>query len=33
LAAGTHAELMQISPEYVQIFESQRSTSNYELQS
>ena len=33
LAAGTHAELMQTSPEYVQIFESQRSTSNYELQS
>jgi ABC-type multidrug transport system fused ATPase/permease subunit len=32
VAAGTHDELMQTCPEYVQIFNSQRSTSNYELQ-
>jgi ATP-binding cassette subfamily B protein len=32
LASGTHAELMETSPEYVQIYESQRSTSHYELQ-
>lgn len=31
LAAGTHHELMESSPEYVQIFNSQQSTSNYEL--
>jgi len=31
LAAGTHQELMENSPEYVQIFNSQQSTSNYEL--
>ncbi len=31
LASGTHESLMSISPEYVQIFNSQRSTSNYEL--
>ena len=31
LASGTHAELMGTSPEYVQIYESQRSTSQYEL--
>ena len=31
LAKGTHEELMQSSPEYVQIFQSQRSTSQYEL--
>lgn len=31
LARGTHAELMASCPEYVQIFESQRSTSAYEL--
>jgi ATP-binding cassette subfamily B protein len=31
LARGTHAELMRTSPEYVQIYESQRSTSTYEL--
>ncbi|MDR3652734.1 MAG: ABC transporter ATP-binding protein [Paludibacter sp.] len=31
LASGTHEELMESSPEYVQIFNSQRSTSNYEL--
>jgi ATP-binding cassette subfamily B protein len=30
LASGTHAELMQTSPEYVQIYQSQRSTSHYE---
>lgn len=28
---GTHKELMKTSPEYVQIFNSQKSTSNYEL--
>ena len=31
LAIGTHRELMQQSPEYVQIFGSQQSTENYEL--
>jgi ATP-binding cassette subfamily B protein len=31
LAAGTHQELMNKCPEYVQIFNSQQSTSNYEL--
>ncbi len=31
LATGTHAELMQQSPEYVQMYNSQRSTSTYEL--
>ncbi|WP_246254547.1 ABC transporter ATP-binding protein [Pedobacter foliorum] len=31
LAAGTHKELMNTSPEYVQIFNSQKSTSTYEL--
>ncbi len=31
LASGTHAQLMGTSPEYVQIYESQRSTSQYEL--
>ncbi len=30
LARGTHTELMATSPEYVQIFDSQRSTENYE---
>lgn len=30
LASGTHQELMGSSPEYVQIFNSQQSTSNYE---
>jgi ATP-binding cassette subfamily B protein len=30
LARGTHAELVESSPEYVQIFNSQKSTSNYE---
>jgi ATP-binding cassette subfamily B protein len=31
LAAGTHQQLLQSSPEYAQIYESQRSTSHYEL--
>ncbi|MDB4940432.1 MAG: transporter ATP-binding protein [Candidatus Doudnabacteria bacterium] len=30
LAAGTHQQLMQTSPEYVQIYNSQRSTNHYE---
>lgn len=33
IAAGGHEELLHTSPEYVQIFNSQQSTSNYELQS
>ena len=33
IATGTHEELMHTSPEYVQLFNSQKSTSNYELQS
>ena len=33
VAQGTHPELMAISPEYVQIYQSQRSTSQYELRS
>lgn len=33
IASGTHQELLHASPEYVQIFNSQQSTSNYELQS
>ncbi len=32
LAIGTHAELMATSPEYVQIYDSQRSTNLYEVQ-
>ena len=32
LAKGTHAHLMETSPEYVQIYDSQRSTNVYELQ-
>lgn len=32
VAMGTHPELMISCPEYVQIYNSQRSTSNYELQ-
>jgi len=32
IATGTHASLMESSPEYVQIYNSQQSTSNYELQ-
>jgi len=31
LATGTHNHLMEISPEYVQIYNSQRSTNHYEL--
>src|SRR5262245_37854283 len=31
LAAGTHPHLLETSPEYVQIYDSQRSTSHYEL--
>ena len=31
LAVGTHQHLMETSPEYVQIYDSQRSTSTYEL--
>lgn len=31
LAAGTHEGLLETSPEYVQIFNSQKSTSQYEL--
>jgi ATP-binding cassette subfamily B protein len=31
LAKGTHAELLKSCPEYVQIYQSQRSTSQYEL--
>ena len=31
LGIGTHAELLESSPEYVQIFESQKSTNKYEL--
>ena len=31
LASGTHTQLMETSPEYVQIYDSQRSTSHYEL--
>ncbi|RFS26336.1 ABC transporter ATP-binding protein [Chitinophaga silvatica] len=33
VAIGTHHELMHSSPEYIQIYNSQQSTSNYELQS
>ena len=32
LGIGTHEELMQASPEYVQIYRSQQSTEDYELQ-
>lgn len=32
LAKGTHTQLMETSPEYVQIYNSQRSTNYYELQ-
>ena len=31
LAAGTHAKLMETSPEYVQIYDTQRSTNVYEV--
>ena len=30
IAAGTHSQLMETCPEYVQIYQSQRSTSHYE---
>lgn len=33
IARGTHAELLETSPEYIQIYQSQRSTSQYELRS
>jgi ATP-binding cassette subfamily B protein len=33
IGKGTHEELMRTSPEYVQIYNSQRSTSHYDLQS
>ncbi len=33
IATGTHEKLTQTSPEYVQLINSQKSTSNYELQS
>jgi ATP-binding cassette subfamily B protein len=33
IATGRHEELIHISPEYVQLSNSQKSTSNYELQS
>ena len=32
LATGTHQQLMETSPEYVQLYDSQRSTSHYEVQ-
>jgi len=31
IASGTHVELLESSPEYIQIYSSQRSTSHYEL--
>ena len=31
LASGTHAELMETSPEYVQTYDSQRSITHYEV--
>lgn len=33
VAKGTHTELLNTSPEYVQIYQSQRSTNQYELRS
>ncbi len=33
IARGTHRQLMETSTEYVQIYDSQQSTTNYELQS
>jgi ATP-binding cassette subfamily B protein len=33
IGRGTHSELMRTCPEYVQIYNSQRSTSHYDLQS
>jgi ATP-binding cassette subfamily B protein len=32
LGIGTHRQLMETSPEYVQLYDSQRSTSHYEVQ-
>ena len=32
LASGTHEALLAASPEYVQIYSSQQSTEDYELQ-
>ena len=32
LGSGTHQHLMETSPEYVQLYDSQRSTSHYEVQ-
>lgn len=32
LATGTHEQLMETSPEYIQLYDSQRSTSHYEVQ-
>jgi len=31
IATGTHKELKESSPEYIQIYSSQRSTHHYEL--
>jgi ATP-binding cassette subfamily B protein len=31
IASGTHTELLESSPEYIQIYSSQRSTNHYEL--
>jgi len=31
IASGTHRELLERSPEYMQIYSSQRSTQHYEL--
>ena len=33
IAAGKHNDLLESCPEYIQIYNSQRSTSHYELQS
>lgn len=33
IASGTHIHLLQTCPEYIQIYDSQRSTSTYEVQS
>ena len=33
IASGTHSHLLQTCPEYIQIYDSQRSTSTYEVQS
>jgi ATP-binding cassette subfamily B protein len=32
IAVGTHTQLLKTSPEYVQLYESQKSTSHYEVQ-